>query len=234
MKSHLKWLVPALAIGALLSPAIAQDQTAAAAPIIQPGAPGMPGREITAEQSLELGRSHYTPADAAFMQHMIVHHGQAVEMGALIEARTTHRGVRLLGQRIALSQASEIAMMQTWLRRRGESLEMPGHGEHHMAGATGHHMAAADDAAPSTTPLMPGMLSPAQMVELAAAEGHRFDELFLTGMIEHHQGAIGMVEALLAEPGGGEDPEMSDFLTAIIADQSTEIMRMRNMLAEIG
>lgn len=231
MRYYLKRLVPALVVLALLTPATAQAQTAA--PIIQPGAPGMPGREITAEQSLELGRSHYTPADAAFMQHMIVHHGQAVEMGALIEARTTHRGVRLLGQRIALSQASEIAMMQTWLRRRGEPLEMPGHGEHHMAGASGHHMAPAE-AAPSTTPLMPGMLSPAQMVELAAAEGHRFDELFLTGMIEHHQGAIGMVEALLAEPGGGEDPEMSDFLTAIIADQSTEIMRMRNMLAEIG
>ena len=231
MGYYLKRFVPALAVLALLAPATAQAQTAA--PIIQPGAPGMPGREITAEQSLELGRSRYTPADAAFMQHMIVHHGQAVEMGALIEARTTHRGVRLLGQRIALSQASEIAMMRTWLRRRGEPLEMPGHGEHHMAGASGHHMASAE-AAPSTTPLMPGMLSPAQMVELAAAEGHRFDELFLTGMIEHHQGAIGMVEALLAEPGGGEDPEMSDFLTAIIADQSTEIMRMRNMLAEIG
>ncbi|WP_339746529.1 DUF305 domain-containing protein [uncultured Maricaulis sp.] len=217
--------LPVLAAFVLLCPAAFPAQPDETAPIMQPGAPGAPSREITAEQSLELGRSHYTPADARFMQHMIVHHSQAVEMGGLIEARTSNRRVRLLGQRIALSQTGEIAMMQTWLTRRGEAVEMPGHGAGHMAG---------EGSMPSTTPLMPGMLSPAQMVELTAAEGRQFDELFLTGMIEHHQGAIGMVEALLNEPGGGEDPEMSDFLTAIIADQSTEIQRMRAMLAEIG
>ena len=225
MKFDRMRLVPALAITALLCSATAAAQPAPAAPIMQPGAPGTPSREITAEQSLELGRSHYTPADARFMQHMIVHHGQAVEMGALIEARTTNHGVRLLGQRIALSQAAEIEMMRTWLSRRGEPTGMPGHGGHHMAAA---------GSMPSTTPLMPGMLSPVQMTELEAADGRQFDQFFLTGMIEHHQGAIGMVEALLAEPGGGEDPEISEFLNAIIADQSTEILRMRTMLAETG
>ncbi len=228
MKTELKRLgsvLPLLAGLALVAPAAALAQPTATAPIYQPGAPGMPGRDLTAEQSLALGRSHYTPADARFMQHMIVHHGQAVEMGALIEARTRNRGIRLLGHRIALSQTAEIAMMQTWLTRRGEPIDMPGHGGHHPPG---------DGLAPSATPLMPGMLSPAQMAELAAAVGGAFDALFLRGMIEHHQGAIGMVEALLREPGAGEDPEISEFLNAIIADQSMEIVRMRTMLAEIG
>jgi uncharacterized protein (DUF305 family) len=199
--------------------AITSASAAQSAPIFQPGAPGEPSREITRERSIELGRSHYVPADARFMQHMIVHHAQAVDMGALIEARTEHRGIRLLGERIALSQEAEIAMMRTWLTRRNEPTEMPGHGAHHGA-------------ADPSMPIMPGMLSLAQMSALAAAEGEAFERLYLIGMIEHHQGAIDMVDRLLAEPGAGEDPELSDFLTAIIADQTTEISRMHSMLAE--
>jgi uncharacterized protein (DUF305 family) len=220
--------LPAIVLMCAATPgntAIANAQSTQPAPIIQPGAPGEPSREITAEQSIALGQSHYVAADARFMQHMIVHHAQAVEMGDLIEARTGHAGVRLLGTRISLSQQAEIAMMQTWLRRRNEATTMPNH--------------AAPDAhdktqLPATTPLMPGMLSPAQMAELAAAEETGFDRLFLIGMIEHHQGAIGMVDRLLAQPGTGEDPELSDFLTSINADQSTEILRMRIMLADLG
>lgn len=193
------------------------------APIFQPGAPGEPSRELTRNQSLELGQSRYIEADARFMQHMIVHHGQAVDMGALVEGRTTHEGVRLMAERIALTQESEIAMMRTWLTRRGESTEMQGGHHHHM----NHEM-------DPNMPLMPGMLSPAQMDELAASSGSDFDYLYLTGMILHHQGAIDMVNELLAQPGAGEDPELSEFLSAVIADQSTEILRMRHMLSQLG
>jgi uncharacterized protein (DUF305 family) len=239
LKFGLKNLTKALSIALALSwtAGSAMARTAQApqpAPIIQPGAPGEPSREITAEQSLELGRSRYIPADARFMQHMIVHHAQAVDMGALIDTRSNHDGIRLLGRRISLSQTAEISMMQTWLRRRGESTDMPvDHTGHHSSHGAGHSMMV-EPAQPSTIPVMPGMLSPAQMVELAAAQGTDFDRLFLTGMIAHHQGALDMVNRLLQQPGAGEDPELSEFLGEINADQSTEISRMNTMLADLG
>ena len=205
----------------------------ASPPIFQPGAPGEETRRLTPEESVALGQSRYTAADVRFMQHMIVHHSQAVEMNALIADRSTHEGVRLMGARIAASQISEIGMMRTWLERRGESPEMSD-----MSGMDHSAMAdiadephAGHDMPPSETPLMAGMLSPAQMARLADAEGDAFDRLFLTGMIHHHQGAIDMVEALRAEPGAGEDPELSQFLSDIVADQSAEIARMRALLA---
>lgn len=206
-----------------LSVSLGTDAFAQQAPIVQPGAPGENARTLTREQSLELGQSSYIEADVRFMQHMIVHHGQAVDMGALVEGRTSDEGVRLMAERIALTQESEIAMMRTWLTRRGESTEMQGHHGHHM----NHQM-------DPNVPLMPGMLSPAQMEALAASSGAEFDNLYLTGMILHHQGAIDMVNALLSEPGAGEDPELSEFLSAVVADQSTEILRMQNMLARQG
>ena len=206
-----------------LSVSLGTDAFAQQAPIVQPGAPGENARTLTREQSLELGQSSYIEADVRFMQHMIVHHGQAVDMGALVEGRTSDEGVRLMAERIALTQVSEIAMMRTWLTRRGESTEMQGHHGHHM----NHQM-------DPNVPLMPGMLSPAQMEALAASSGAEFDNLYLTGMILHHQGAIDMVNALLSEPGAGEDPELSEFLSAVVADQSTEILRMQNMLARQG
>lgn len=208
---------------------------AEAPPIFQPGAPGTETRILTPEESLSQADTGYSADDVRFMQHMIVHHGQAVAMGELVEGRTDNPQVVLIAQRIALSQGSEIEMMRAWLYRREQSLEMqhdgpehgammPGHGGHAM-GHEGHA------AAPSETPLMAGMLSPAQMVELADARDAGFDRLYLVGMIHHHQGAIDMVETLLAEPGNGEDTQLSEFLSAIIADQSAEISRMRGMLA---
>jgi len=236
---------------------------AASPPIVNPGAPGAPSRTITAAESVALSRTGHTAADVRFMQHMIVHHSQAVEMGDLIEDRTGHRGVTLIGLRIALTQASEMDMMTRWLQERGEPVEDEhlhhGHHGHHGAeadhsghamhgdhgddhsGHAGHgdhsdhggHDAPAEPADPREIPLMPGMLSPAQMDRLAAAQGTEFDRQFLEGMIVHHQGAIDMVESLLAEPGSGEDPQLSEFLSHVIADQSAEILRMRNMLAEL-
>jgi uncharacterized protein (DUF305 family) len=216
---------PRLALAGLLL-LLATSAAAAQPPLVQPGAPGEPARQLSAEESVALGQSRYTADDVRFMQHMIVHHAQAVEMGALIPERTETPAVRLMGDRIARSQDSEIAMMRTWLTRRGESTEMAmadhgGHGSHHgpMHGGP-----------PSDTPVMPGMLSPAQMVELAAASGAEFDRLFLTGMIQHHQGALDMVDALLDQPGAGEDPELAEFLLAVQADQAAEIARMRSLL----
>lgn len=206
-----------------LSVSVGSGAFAQQAPIVQPGAPGENSRTLTREQSLELGQSSYIAADARFMQHMIVHHAQAVDMGALVEGRTSNEGVRLMAERIALTQESEIAMMRTWLTRRGESTEMQGHHGHHM----NHQM-------DPNVPIMPGMLSPAQMEALAASSGAEFDHLYLTGMILHHQGAIDMVNELLSQPGAGEDPELSEFLSAVVADQSTEILRMQNMLARQG
>lgn len=224
---------------------------AASPPIVNPGAPGAPSRTISAEESVALSRTGHTASDVRFMQHMIVHHSQAVEMGDLIEARTDHRGVTLIGQRIALTQESEMEMMSRWLQERGEPIEDDHlhhgdhghHGGHAMqdddGGHAGHamhgsdHDMTAEPADPREIPLMPGMLSPAQMDRLAAAEGALFDRLFLEGMIVHHQGAIDMVDALLAEPGSGEDPRLSEFLSHVIADQSAEILRMRTMLSEL-
>ncbi|MHA6288097.1 DUF305 domain-containing protein [Maricaulis sp. CAU 1757] len=203
-------------------------EAGASARIIQPGAPGEASRAISAEQSLALGQSRYVAADADFMRHMIVHHAQAVEMGQLAETRTDTERLLRMADRIARSQETEMAMMRTWLERRNEATAMPSH-------HSGHAMAdMPEPAAPSETPLMPGMLSPADMARLAASQGVEFDRLYLRGMIRHHQGALDMVDALMAQPGAGEDPELSEFLSAVVADQSTEILRMRNMLADIG
>jgi uncharacterized protein (DUF305 family) len=247
---------------------------ASSPPIVNPGAPGQPSRTISAEESLTLSRTSHIPADVRFMQHMIVHHNQAVEMGALIEARSNHRGVQLIGQRIALSQSAEMEMMTNWLQVRGEAVEdehlhhgshdhgmhsdhaMHGdhsdhsdhsdhdahsdhsdhssHGDHAMQDDhAGHGEAATEEVDPREIPLMPGMLSEAQMERLAASEGETFDRLFLEGMIVHHQGAIDMVDSLLAVPGSGEDPQLSEFLSHVVSDQTAEILRMRNMLAEM-
>jgi uncharacterized protein (DUF305 family) len=134
-----------------------------------------------------------------------------------------------------------MAMMRRWLAEREEPVEDSGlheghagheghadHGDHH--GHAGHGDAAMD---PGDVALMPGMLSPNQMAALAAARKRDFDRLFLEGMILHHRGALDMVEDLLSEPGNGEDPQLSEFLTHVTADQSAEILRMETMLSAL-
>lgn len=219
----------------LAGPVAAQSAGAPASPpIFQPGAPGQPSRIVTPEEAEALNRSSHTAADVAFMQHMIVHHAQAVEMVGLLETRGSDRRVKLLGRRIALSQEAEMAIMRGWLAERGEPLEMPGmdhaamgHGGMDHAAHVGHAMNADD------TPVMAGMLTPRQMRVLAAATGAEFDRLFLTGMIQHHQGAIDMVRALMETPDAAQDTLLSDFTNAVVADQSTEILRMQSLSAEL-
>ena len=190
-------------------------------PIFNPGAPGEASRVISASEAVALSRTGHVEADVRFMQHMLVHHAQAVEMVELLKARGASETVRRLGERIAQSQAAEMAQMEEWLAGRG--LPVTAADAH-----AGHH-----PAADRNTPLMPGMLSPAQMTALAAASGPAFDRLFLEGMIQHHQGALDMVEALLNDQDGAEDPMLSDFATSITADQSAEILRMQSILSEL-
>lgn len=192
-------------------------------PIFNPGAPGEASRVISAAEAVELSRTGYVEADVRFMQHMLVHHAQAVEMVGLLETRGASETVRRLGERIAQSQAAEMAQMEEWLAGRG--LPVAPADAH-----AGHHGPAHGPADPDTPP-MPGMLSPAQMAALAAASGPAFDRLFLEGMIQHHRGALDMVETLLNDPDAAEDPTLSDFASSVTADQSAEILRMQSVLS---
>jgi uncharacterized protein (DUF305 family) len=184
-------------------------------PIVQPGAPGEPSRVIAAEQAVDLSKVQHTEADVKFMQGMIGHHQQAVEMVALIPTHSTREDMKLLGKRIELSQEDEIKMMKRWLEVRGQ--EIPSEHAMHMHGAT----------------LMPGMLSAEEMERLAAAKGSEFDRLFLEGMMKHHGGAITMVNQLFASPGAGQEVEIFAFASDVDADQRMEIDRMGAMLTAI-
>lgn len=166
------------------------------------------------------GRPAYTAADVRFMQGMIHHHAQAVVMANWAPSRGARPDVRTLAGRIDVAQRDEIALMQRWLRERREMVPDPTHV------IAGHQM---QGASPSDT-LMPGMLTPEQMKQLEAATGAEFDRLFLTFMIQHHQGALTMVEQLWASPGAGHDVLIFRFASDVEADQTTEIERMRGML----
>jgi uncharacterized protein (DUF305 family) len=187
----------------------------AAPPIVQPGAPGQPSRVIGAAQASDLSHVQYTGADIKFMQGMIGHHAQAVEMVALVPSRTASDDVRKLAQRIDVSQQDEMKMMREWLVARGQQIPDPR--AHHMMGST----------------LMPGMLSPEEMEHLAAAHGADFDRLFLEGMIKHHGGALTMVQELFKTPGAGQESEVFAFASDVEADQRMEIDRMTGMLREL-
>jgi uncharacterized protein (DUF305 family) len=183
--------------------------------IVQPGAPGQDNRTISAAASTDLSKVRFTPADVKFMQGMIGHHQQAIEMVALIAERTSRDDMKLLGKRIELSQVDEIQMMQEWLKARGQTL--PDIHAHHQQGAT----------------LMPGMLTMDEMATLQAARGVAFDRLFLQGMIKHHGGALVMVRELFGTPGAGQDSDIFAFASDVEADQQAEIDRMGAMLREL-
>ena len=184
--------------------------------ILQPGAPGQDTKTINTAQATDLSKVQATPADVKFMQGMIGHHAQAVEMVALIAERSRSESMRLLGLRIAVSQTDEMALMREWLEARGQALPDPH--AHHMHGAT----------------LMPGMLTPDEMQQLADARDAVFDRLFLEGMIKHHQGALTMVDELFASAGAAQDSEIHAFASDVDADQRMEIDRMGSMLQEIA
>jgi uncharacterized protein (DUF305 family) len=208
----------------LLVPSAMPQQTDPTKPIVvQPGAPGQPTRTLPPSTKGTLPpRSH---ADVEFMQGMILHHAQAVEMTALIASHTENKDLRSLGSRISHSQSDEIKFMKRWLATRGESLSLSASS---MAGMNMSGMSHGTDG--MTMGLMPGMLSPEQMEALRKATGADFDRLFLTGMIQHHGGALTMVKDLFDTAGAGQDAELFNFATDVDTGQRAEIRIMEGML----
>ena len=207
--------------------------TLACAPTVPPGgaaAPGVPVAEPppnspAARARADGGIPPYTAADARFMQGMIGHHAQAVVMSGYAPRNAAGNDIRILAERIAVAQADEIAFMRAWLQARGQAV--PDASDPH-AGHAGMAMAAGSTAAKP----MPGMLTPSQLTELSKATGAAFDRLFLRYMIQHHQGALAMLDELFSARGAGQDDDIFKFASDVSADQSTEIARMESMLKE--
>jgi uncharacterized protein (DUF305 family) len=197
--------------------------TGPAPAIVQPGAPGQESRAVGAEQARDLSKVGATPGDVKFMQGMIHHHAQAIDMTELLKTRTNSDDMKKLGMRIQVSQTDEIRMMQRWLQARGQ--EAPDPHAMHMPGMV---MPGMDHG-----PMMPGMLTPEEMAHLAELKGTAFDRFFLEGMIKHHGGAILMVQELFATPGAGQESAIYAFASDVVSDQQMEIDRMSGMLAAI-
>jgi uncharacterized protein (DUF305 family) len=196
--------------------ATAQQTDPAKPVVVQPGAPGSPTKTLPPSTRGVLPPR--SAADVAFMRGMILHHAQAVEMTAMIPSHTPNKGLRSLGARISSSQTDEIKFMKRWLAARGEAVpkamsKMPGM-----------------DMSRDPMALMPGMLTPQQMEDLAKAKGAEFDRLFLAGMIQHHNGALTMVKDLFDTAGAGQDAELFDFATDADNTQRAEIRIMESML----
>lgn len=165
-------------------------------------------------------------AGAQFMRGMIHHHAQALLIAGWIPTHGASSQLRVLGERIVVSQNDEIAQMQRWLRERSLPVPEAVYNRHAMHG--GEHGEHADHH--GTESEMPGMLSPAQLTQLDSARGTEFERLFLLLMIQHHRGAITMVERLRAT-GVGQDPVVFRMASDISADQAAEIDRMVRMMA---
>ena len=218
----MSWRVAACLCTAALASACG-SATRSSPPIVQPGAPGQATQVVGAEQARDLSKVGATPADVKFMQGMIHHHAQAIDMTELLKTRTGSEDMKKLGMRIQVSQTDEIKMMQRWLQAHGQ--EAPDPHAMHMPGMI---MPGMDHG-----PMMAGMLTPEEMVKLAGLKGLEFDRFFLQGMIKHHEGAITMVKELFASPGAAQDSAIYAFASDVVADQQMEIDRMSGMLAAI-
>lgn len=192
--------------------------------VVQPGAPGQPTKSLSTDTRATLPPT--TQKDVEFMQGMIMHHQQAVDMVALIDERSTNKELRLLGERIGHSQGDEIRFMKRWLAARGQSTEMPMHMMMMPGMSTPMPMSMHDM-------LMPGMLTSEQMAALRKAKGKEFDRLFLSGMIQHHGGALTMVKELYDSAGAGQDAEIFTFTTDVDSGQRAEIRIMQGLLDKI-
>jgi uncharacterized protein (DUF305 family) len=209
MRKSSRATVVGLALAAVAFVSCTAASSGAGPAIVRPGAPGEATRAATPAERVAPPRPAYAPADVRFMQHMIVHHAQALVMTEMVGERTDNEQIRLLARRISDSQNSEMALMRSWLEAREEP----------VADAHAQHG--------GTVP-MPGMLSEAELDSLRAARGAAFDGLFLDFMIRHHEGALAMVADLFAA-GGGEEPEVFQVASHVDADQRTEIERMRRV-----
>src|SRR4029077_20169880 len=210
-------LLGAGALHVLVSCNARAQQTDTGAPVVvQPGAPGKPSKTLPPTTRAKLPPR--SQADVAFMQGMIMHHAQAVEMTALIDSHTQNTDLHTLGARISSSQTDEIKFMKRWLAAHGEATSMAMPGMSNMD-KSGQPMA-----------LMPGMLTPEQMAALRNAKGAEFDRLFLAGMIQHHGGALTMVKDLFNTAGAGQNAEVFDFANDADNTQRVEIRIMQSML----
>ena len=181
-------------------------------PVIQPGAPGEPNRTLSPEEAADaLSSPPYTEEDVRFVRDMLHHHAQALVMTGYVDDRTTNRDLRLLAERMEISQTDEMAQLEKWLRDRAEPIRDP-------------------DAAHDVHADMPGLLTDEELAQLEAAKGAEFERLFLEFMIKHHEGAIQMV-ADLNEAGGAQETEIGLFARHVEADQGIEIARMQQLLA---
>jgi uncharacterized protein (DUF305 family) len=206
--------VAAVAIGGCSSEEPPRAESTA--PVVQLGAPGEPNRTLSPEELSAMTAPTYVEQDVTFVRHMLYHHEQAMEMTAMVDERAGSDRVKLLAERMTISQESEMEQMQQWLAQRDESLRDPRDPDHSHAART-----------------MPGLITDEQMTTLEAARGEEFDRLFLESMIVHHQGAITMVEELY-DAGGGLESEIDSIARHVVADQGIEISRMQGMLAEMG
>jgi uncharacterized protein (DUF305 family) len=210
-------LLAGIAPSSFLPSAVRAQRPNTAIPVVvQPGAPGQPSKTLPASTKATLPQP--SQADVGFMQGMIMHHSQAVEMTALIPSHTENKELRSLGARISSSQSDEIKFMQRWLTAWGKPVSMA------MPQMPGMQMP------DQTMALMPGMLTPEQMEALRNAKGAEFDRLFLTGMIQHHNGALIMVKDLFDTAGAGQDAGLFNFATDADNTQRAEIRIMRSML----
>jgi uncharacterized protein (DUF305 family) len=220
-------LVAALSGALLLTGCTSSAETRALDPDVvhlQAGAPGEPNVVLSEAPPEEVfPTSPFTAADVGFMRDMQVHHQQALTMTALVPERTDHEALNLFVQRMDISQTGELEQLDRMLADHEAALEASGgsHEEHSGHSADGEHSD------------MPGMLSDADLAGLEAATGDDFVRLFLQGMSRHHEGALVMVEELLATDGAAADPRLFQFAQHVDTDQRIEIDRMARMYAEL-
>lgn len=175
-----------------------------------PSSPVAPGDHARHGHSLPAtAGAGYTVADVVFMQMMMGHHAQAVTMSDMAGTREAGPRIMALAQRIDISQRDEMALMAGWLQDRGQVVP---------------------DREQMDSMQMPGMVAPQDMARLSQARGGAFDRLFLNLMIEHHLGAIRMVDDLFSSPGSAQDPDLFRFVTDVSADQLDEIAMMERIL----
>jgi uncharacterized protein (DUF305 family) len=207
------WRLAAVAILAAIA------SSAANVSAQQPANSAQPNLSPAQQAKADNGVPPYTEADVRFIQGMIAHHAQAITMARLAPTHGAQPAIKVLAERIDVSQKDEIDFMQRWLKARGQTVpDADAHGAH-----AGMNM-------PGMPALMPGMLTPEQMAQLEKAAGPEFDRLFLTFMIQHHLGALTMVEQLFASHGAAQDDDVFKFASDVGADQSSEIGRMQRML----
>jgi len=179
----------------------------------------MTGVEQARRDSL---RRPYTAGDIEFMSGMISHHAQAVKMAGWAASHGANRSLQIYCGRVAMAQTAEIGLMQDWLKDRNKPVPAAdARGMKMTMSGMEHFM------------MMPGMLTDAQMAQLDSARGITFDRLFLTFMIQHHRGAVTMVDTLFNTAGAGQDEIVFKFANDVQVDQSTEIARMEQMLAAL-